>query len=232
MDVCLFVIREPVQKCGIRSRPYPMSSTTNLTPLAAKRLQAARLLADGGSLESVAQAVGLSVASIKRYRVILDTEGPEAFDRISVGGRKPSLDEQACAWVVKAVRGSPRRHGFDVDRWSTPTLQAVIERQFGRRFSLVYVRQLTINLGVHDRMRSCKTPIRRAPGILDSEALSWIAAALRHSPKVHDFDSSVWTNERLKTIIERKYGVRYSRNRIWQIATNLGLSHLLSQSHK
>ncbi|HEX7911693.1 MAG TPA: winged helix-turn-helix domain-containing protein [Paraburkholderia sp.] len=142
------------------------------------------------------------------------------------------MDEQARAWIINAVRESPRRHGFDVDRWSNPALQTVIERKFGQRFSTVYVRQLTINLGVHDRMRSFKAPMRRAPGILDDEALSWIAAALRHSPRLHDFDSDLWTNERLATIIERKFGVRYSRNHVWKTATDLGLSHLLSKARK
>ena len=183
-------------------------------------------------LESVALTVGLCVESVKRYKAVLDTRGVAALDKMSVGGGKSALDEEARAWIVDAVRGSPRRHGFEVDRWSNPVLQAVIERQFGQRFSIVYVRQLTINLGVHDRMRSCKTPIRRAPGILDDQALSWIAAALRHSPRLHDFDSDLWTNQRLGTIIERKLGVRYSRSHVWKIATDLGLSHLLSKARK
>ncbi|WP_165189686.1 winged helix-turn-helix domain-containing protein [Paraburkholderia dioscoreae] len=74
--------------------------------------------------------------------------------------------------------------------------------------------------------------MRRAPGIVDDQALSWIAAALRHSPRLHDFDSDLWTNQRLGTIIERKLGVRYSRSHVWKIATDLGLSHLLSKARK
>jgi transposase len=209
-----------------------MSQTPKLTPRAAKKLQAAQLLAGGDNLEHVAEAVGLSLVSVKRYQAILSAEGLAAFERVSVGGRKSALDDQARAWIVEAVRGSPRRHGFDTDQWSNPALQAVIERQFGERFSIVYVRQLTINLGVHDRMRSFRAPMRRAPGILDAEALSWITAALTHSARLHDFDSDLWTNERLRTIIERKFGVRYSRGHAWQIATDLGLSHLLSPSRK
>ncbi|MCX4174142.1 MULTISPECIES: helix-turn-helix domain-containing protein [Paraburkholderia] len=128
-----------------------MSSTSKLTPTAAKRIQAAQLLAGGGSPESVALTVGLCVESVKRHKAVLDMRGVAALDKMSVGGGKSALDEEARAWIVDAVRGSPRRHGFEVDRWSNPVLQAVIERQFGQRFSIVYVRQLTINLGVHDR---------------------------------------------------------------------------------
>lgn len=197
-----------------------------------KRLQAARLLASGCSIESVARTMGLSVVTVSRYRTVLDTDGIEAFEKISVGGRKSALDEEARAWVVKAVHGSPRRHGFDVDQWTGPKLRAVIERPFGVRFSTVYVRQLTIDLGVHDRMRSFKEPMHRIPTVLDNEALSWIAAALRHSPRLHDFDADLWTNERLRTIIERKFGVRYSRGYTWRIVTDLGLSHLLTKLRK
>jgi transposase len=193
---------------------------------------APQLLAGGGSLESVALTVGQCVESGKRYKAVFNTRGVAALDKMSVGGRKSALDEEARAWIVEAVRGSPRCHGFDIDRWSNPALQALIKRQFGQRFSTVYVRQLMINLGVHYRMRTFKAPMRRAPVILDDEALSWIAAALRHSPRLHDFDSDRWTNERLATIIGWKFGVRYSRNHVWRTATDLGLSQLLSKAHK
>lgn len=209
-----------------------MSSTPDLTPFAIKRLQAAQLLGSGCSIESVARTMGISVVTVSRYKTILDTDGIEAFRKISVGGRKSVLDEAARAWVVKTIRGSPRHHGFDADRWTAPSLRGVIERQFGVRFSTVYVRQLTIDLGVHDRMRQFKEPMRRPPAVLDDEALSWIAAALRHSPRLHDLDADLWTNERLRTVIERKFGMRYSRRHIWQIVTDLGLSHLLTKLRK
>lgn len=46
--------------------------------------------------------------------------------------------------------------------------------------------------------------------VLDREALGWIAAALQGPA-------------RLRELIEPRYGARYSRVYIWQIATNLGL---------
>jgi transposase len=67
---------------------------------------------------------------------------------------------------------------------------------------------------------------------LDREALDWIAAALQGSARDHGFASDTWTNARLRELIERRYGVRYSRVYIWQIATNLGLGHLLSKSRR
>ncbi|RAS38313.1 winged helix-turn-helix domain-containing protein [Paraburkholderia bryophila] len=206
-----------------------MSRNPKLTPFASKRLRAAQLLAAGQSMDSVARTVDISVNTIRRYKAILDADGIEAFEKISVGGRRSALDDQARAWITKTVRGSPRRHGFDVDQWTNAKLQMVIERQFSVRFSIVYVRQLTIDLGVHDRMRSFKAPMQRAPGVLDDDALAWIAAAMRHSPRLHDFDADRWTTPRLTTIIERRFGVRYSRRYVWQIVTELGLAHLLTR---
>jgi transposase len=68
--------------------------------------------------------------------------------------------------------------------------------------------------------------------VLDQEALAWIAAALRGSAREHGFESDAWTNGRLRSVIESRYGVRYSRVYVWQIATNLGLGHLLSKSRR
>jgi transposase len=68
--------------------------------------------------------------------------------------------------------------------------------------------------------------------VLDRAALEWIAAALNGPASKHGFDSDAWTNARLREVIERRFGVRYSRVYVWQIATNLGLGHLLSKSRR
>ncbi|MDR5739650.1 MULTISPECIES: helix-turn-helix domain-containing protein [unclassified Caballeronia] len=68
--------------------------------------------------------------------------------------------------------------------------------------------------------------------VLDQDALGWIATALQGSARDHGFESDAWTNARLREVIERRYGVRYSRVYVWQIATNLGLAHVLSKSRR
>lgn len=67
---------------------------------------------------------------------------------------------------------------------------------------------------------------------LDRDALDWIAEALRGSARTHGFETDAWTNARLRAIIEARFGVRYSRVYIWQIATNLGLGHCLTKSKR
>ncbi|WP_087633922.1 helix-turn-helix domain-containing protein [Caballeronia telluris] len=68
--------------------------------------------------------------------------------------------------------------------------------------------------------------------VLDQEALEWIALTLRGPARAHGFESDAWTNARLRGLIEQRYGVRFSRVYIWQIATKLGLGHLLSKSRR
>ncbi|PZR44265.1 helix-turn-helix domain-containing protein [Paraburkholderia fungorum] len=143
-----------------------MSSNSGLKPIAAKRLQAAKLLERGWPVESVAETVGMNVRTVKDYKAMLDAGGIEKIERISVGGRKSALDDKARAWIVKTVKGSPRLHGFETDRWSNPKLLTVIEREFGLRFSDVYIRKLTIDLGLLDRMQPHKAPTRQPYGSL------------------------------------------------------------------
>ena len=68
--------------------------------------------------------------------------------------------------------------------------------------------------------------------LLDQTHREWIASALRGSAKMYGFDSDAWTNACLRSLIENKVGVRFSRVYVWQIATNLGLAYRLSKSRK
>ena len=134
-----------------------MLSRPKTLPSVARRMTAGRMLLDGKSVEAVADALHLSVQTVRRYRALVSEGGLDALAQMGVGGRA---------------------------------------------------------------------------SVLDREALDWIAAALRGSALEHGFESATWTNARLRELIERRYGVRYSRVYIWQIATNLGLGHLLSKSRR
>jgi RNA chaperone Hfq len=67
--------------------------------------------------------------------------------------------------------------------------------------------------------------------ILEQPMREAIALALRGTPKAHGFDKGNWTTGLLRTFIEQKAGVRFSRVYVWQIANNLGLGHRLA-GHK
>ena len=202
------------------------------TALASRRMEAARMLAAGERIEHIAEHLGTTAQTVARYKEILESDGLDALQRISVGGRKSVLDATARQWIADTARQSPKLHGFEADRWSNPKLRDVIERKFGVRYSHVYVRQLTIDLGLIEYMRPRKAPVPQSPRVLDDEALSWIAAAVHGSARLHGFDAERWTYERLVITIERRFGVLYSRRYVWQIATRLGLGHMLTKIRK
>ncbi|WP_089164905.1 winged helix-turn-helix domain-containing protein [Caballeronia sordidicola] len=134
-------------------------------------------------------------------------------------------------WIASALRGSPVAYGFDSDQWTDGRLRSLVEKKFGLSFSRVYVRQIIIDLGFPDRLKPRRdSSLESRTRELTSEILFWVAAALCHSPKAEGFAADRWTNERLRTAIERRFGVRYSREHVWKIATDLGLSHLLSKA--
>jgi transposase len=210
-----------------------MRSQKDQLPSVALRMKAGRMLMAGETVKTTASELGISTATARRYASIIEKAGFAGLEQMGVGGRKSALNSDALNWLTAALKGSPKVHGFDTDQWTDGRLRIVIEQRFGVSFSRVYVRQLTLDLGLADRLT-----VRReqapsvTPPVLDSEALSWIAAALRHSPKLEGFDADRWTNERLRTAIERRFGVRYSRMYVWRIATNLGLSHLITKTRK
>ena len=134
-----------------------MLSHSDSLPSVVRRMTAGQMLIDGMTVEQVAAQLNLSMATVRRYKSLIDSGGLEALKQLGIGGRTSVLDQQA---------------------------------------------------------------------------LEWIASALQRSAKLHGFESDAWTNARLRALIEMHYGIKYSRVYIWQIATNLGLGHLLSKSRR
>lgn len=212
---------------------YVMRTPKNRLPSVVRRMRAGQMLMAGEDILSVARQLGISAASAKRYKAILEAGGLEALEAMGVGGRKSALDAKALEWIANSLSGSPVTFGFNSDRWTDGRLRSVIRNQFGVDFSRVYVRQIMIDLGFADRLtpRRGQTTPSKSP-VLAPATLSWIAAALRHSPRSEGLDADRWTNERLRVAIEKRLGVRYSRTHVWKIATTLGLSHLINKSRK
>jgi hypothetical protein len=62
---------------------------------------------------------------------------------------------------------------------------------------------------------------------LNEEALAWIAAAVKDSPRAHGID--LWNNARLRTALQQRFGIEYSRGYVWEIATRAGVATILSR---
>ena len=197
------------------------------------RIAAAQLLSEGKSPVQVAAALGISIPTARRYRALMAEGGLDALERMSVGGRKPSLSLEARESIATALRGSASTHGYKSDRWTDGRLRSLIARDFGISFSRVYVRQLIIDLGFADCLKpKSSSHVGPSSQVSTATLMSWVASALRHSTKAQGIEADSWTNERLRAAIERRFGIRYSRGHVWKIATDLELSHLIRKARR
>jgi transposase len=128
-----------------------MSSQKDL-PSVKLRMTAGEMLARGDSIQAVCNEVGISFNTAQRYQELIAAGGLAALETLQVGGRPSALRREALDWIADALRGSPEAHGFPGARWTSGTLGALIERQFGVKYSRVYVRQIVLNLGLGTRL--------------------------------------------------------------------------------
>lgn len=62
------------------------------------------------------------------------------------------------------------------------------------------------------------------PGHLGEAELDGVYAALLEGATAHGFGSDLWTLKRVRQLIEREYGVRYSEVHVWRLLGRLGFS--------
>ncbi|RKP51965.1 helix-turn-helix domain-containing protein [Pararobbsia silviterrae] len=125
-----------------------MAHAADELPTVVRRMEAGRMLLAGATVRDVAAALHISPGTVRRYQVIVQAGGLDALKLLGVGGRVSALDRDALDWIAAALTGSARVHGFDTDAWTNARLRAVIEAQFGVRYSRVYIWQIATNLGL------------------------------------------------------------------------------------
>lgn len=62
------------------------------------------------------------------------------------------------------------------------------------------------------------------PPKLGAEELSGLQVALLEGPTAHGFGTPLWTIKRVRLLIERQFGVRYSQVHVWRLLGQLGFS--------
>jgi transposase len=129
-----------------------MRPQKSMLPRVQTRMAAGRMLLRGESIPTVCKEVGISFNTAMRYQELVAAGGLAALESMSVGGRPSALSQEALDWIAAALRGDPQVHGFPGARWTSSTLGQLIERQFGVKYSRVYVRQIVLNLGLGPRL--------------------------------------------------------------------------------
>ena len=152
-----------------RARPVP--AVKRPEAYEARRLRAAELLAQGRSPAEVAETVGVSRESVRRWQTRLAEGGVAALRRRRAGGRPPKLSEEQAAQVEQALGDGAKAAGFATDLWTLDRVVQVVERVTGVRLARASVWRL-----LHQRLGwSVQRPERKARE-RDEEAIArWVA---------------------------------------------------------
>lgn len=67
-------------------------------------------------------------------------------------------------------------------------------------------------------------PSRGRPAKLDASQLEGVRSVVLQSPTEHGFGTELWTLNRVGTVIERLYGVKFGTTQLWRILGALGFS--------
>lgn len=86
----------------------------------------------------------------------------------------------------------------------------------------VYTWKKLLDEGGIDGLRA--VPERGRPAHLDGQQLAALRKALLQSPTEHGFGTELWTFKRVRAVIERQHGVRFSQVHVWRILGAMGFS--------
>jgi transposase len=103
--------------------------------LEARRRLAAELLADGKTIVEVMHALHVSESSVKRWKSALREGGIEALAAKPHPGRPPRLKARQRKQLVRILLRGPIAAGYSTQLWTCSRVAAVIQQQWGVRYS-------------------------------------------------------------------------------------------------
>jgi len=125
---------------------------------------------DGQSPEIVAQALGISRATIYGWLARYRDGGWGSLDARKRGGRKPKLDGKAIRWIYSTVtEKNPLQLKFTFALWTAKMIGEVISQRFGIKMSKSSVCRLLNQLGL-----TPQRPVWRAYQQRPEEVQKWL----------------------------------------------------------
>jgi transposase len=143
---------------------------THGTPeeLECKRFRASALLDAGHRPSEVARMVGVSPASISRWKELLRQAGPEGLKATPHPGPKPKLTTRQRRKLERLLLKGPLAHGYPTDLWTLRRMAEVIEKHFAVCYDLSGVGHVVKALGW-----TCQKPERRAREADEEAVAQW-----------------------------------------------------------
>jgi transposase len=115
--------------------------------LEARRRRAAEYFQERRPLRKIARAIGLSLSSVKRWKVAWQTGGVKALAAKPHPPRATKLSEKQKLQLVRLLLSGPRAAGFKTDLWTCARVAAVVRKRFGVRYNPDHLGRIMHDLG-------------------------------------------------------------------------------------
>ena len=136
--------------------------------LQARRLHAGQLLMDGNTVDEVAEIVGASASSVRRWRRAVEEGGLEALFAKPHPGRKPRLNAKQKQQLLKILLAGPLKAGYHTELWTCRRVAEVVAKNFHVEYHPDHVGKM-----LHDLGWTCQKPEQRAREGDDEELERW-----------------------------------------------------------
>src|SRR5919108_659644 len=156
----------------VLSRPWPpfMRTAASCEVLEYRRCLAVQRLAEGYSTEEVADFLGVTPRSVRRWLAAYDHFGMAGLRARPVPGQPPKLTATQAKIVLRWLSDLPTEYGFATDLWSARRLAQLIEQEFDLSFPPHY-----LSTWLRQRGYTPQKP-RRVPREKDNAAIArWLA---------------------------------------------------------
>jgi putative transposase len=116
--------------------------------MAERRAEGGRLLEAGEmSQAEIARHLGVSEATISRWKQAMGKGGAEALKARKASGRRPKLNTDERQQLVQKLEQGALAAGFPTEQWTQARVQQVIEQEFGVHYHRDYISRLLHGLG-------------------------------------------------------------------------------------
>jgi len=129
---------------------------------------AGQLLLEGSYVDEVAEIVGASESSVRRWRRAVEKGGLEALRAKPHPGRKPRLNARQKQQLIRILLAGPRKAGYSTDLWTCCRVAEVVAKKFQVKYHPDHVGKM-----LHDLGWTCQKPEQRAREADDAAIEQW-----------------------------------------------------------